>query len=241
MTAQAGAVATTITRAGLLQGARLALPLLPGITVFAAAFGTAAVQKGLSVTEAALASGLVFAGASQLVSLELWSQAWTPASILLVAIVTFTVNARMILQGASLQPWLAPLPGRVTWPSLFLLTDANWVITERYRAEGGTDAGILVGAGLMLWTVWVIATLPGAMLGRLVSNPSALAIDLVLPVFFSAMAVPLWKGRRDTIAWSVAGLVSLVSWYAFGGYVFMVTGALAGAFTGALIGKVRRG
>ncbi len=194
-----------VTRAGLLLGARLTLPLWPGILVFAGAFGTASVQKGLSAAEAVLASGLVFAGASQLVALELWTEHWTVGAVLAVAIVTFTVNARLILQGASLQPWLAPLSGRVVWPSMALLTDANWVITERYRAEGGRDAGVMVGAGLMLWTVWTIGTLPGALLGRLVADPSRFAIDLVLPVFFSAMAVPLWKGRRDTIAWSVAG------------------------------------
>ncbi|MHB2165747.1 AzlC family ABC transporter permease [Alsobacter sp. R-9] len=234
-------VADRVTRDGLLQGARLTVPLWPGISVFAMAYGTAAVQKGLSVLEAVLASGMVFAGAAQLVALELWTDRWTLAGILLVSVVTFTVNARIILQGASLQPWLVQIPGRITWPSLALLTDANWVISERYRAEGGKDAGVMIGAGLMLWIVWTITTLPGALLGKLVQDPSRFAIDLVLPVFFSAMAVPLWKGRRDTIAWTVAGAVSLATWWLVPGYFFMVTGALAGAVTGALLGRLDRG
>ncbi len=228
--------AETITREGLLLGARLTVPLWPGIGVFAMAYGTAAVQKGLSVFEATLASGLVFAGAAQLVALEMWADTWTAGAILLVAVVTFTVNARIILMGASLQPWIAPLPGRVVWPSLALLTDANWVITERYRAEGGRDGGVMIGAGLMLWVVWIVTTLPGAMLGRLVQDPARFAIDLVLPVFFSAMAVPLWKGHRDTAAWTMAGIVSVATWWLVPGYLFMVTGALAGAITGALLG-----
>lgn len=228
--------ADRVTREGLLLGARLTVPLWPGIIVFALAYGTAAVQKGLSVAETALASGLVFAGAAQLVALEMWTDHWSAAAILLVGVVAFTVNARIILMGASLQPWLAPIPGRIVWPSLFLLTDANWVIAERYRAEGGRDAGVLIGGGLMLWLVWLVATLPGALLGRLLEDPSRFAIDLVLPVFFSAMAVPLWKGRRDTIAWSVAGVVSVATWWLVPGYLFMVTGALSGAVAGALLG-----
>jgi predicted branched-subunit amino acid permease len=228
--------ADKVTRAGLLLGARLTVPLWPGIIVFAMAYGTAAVQKGLSVAEAMLASGLVFAGAAQLVALEAWTDDWTLGAILLVSVVTFTVNARIILMGASLQPWIAPIPGRIVWPSLALLTDANWVIAERYRAEGGRDAGVMIGAGLMLWVVWLTTTLPGALLGRMVQDPARYAIDLVLPVFFSAMAVPLWKGSRDTIAWTMAGIVSVATWWLVPGYLFMVTGALAGAITGAILG-----
>src|SRR5438045_2942596 len=56
-----------VTLEGMRHGARLVLPVVPGITVFAAAFGTAAAQKGMSLLEAVLASALVYAGAAQLV------------------------------------------------------------------------------------------------------------------------------------------------------------------------------
>ena len=62
----------------------------------------------------------------------------------------------------------------------------------------------------------------------------------MLPVFFVAMAVPLWKGRRDTIAWTVAGIVSVTTWWLVPGYLFIVAGALAGAITGAILRDARR-
>src|SRR5215212_2890849 len=119
---------------GCLWGARATLPLLPGIVVFAAAFGAAAVPKGLSLAQALSVSAFVFAGASQMVAIELWRDAWTPSTLLAVILVTGVVNARMILMGAALQPWLAPEPKPRTALNLFFLTDASWLIGVRYHA-----------------------------------------------------------------------------------------------------------
>ena len=100
-------------------------------------------------------SGFVYAGVAQLVSLELWRPEWSWGAIAGIAVVTATVNARMVLQGASLQPWFAKYPKALNAFHLFFFTDANWLIGTRYRAEGGRDLGVLVGAGLALWLVWV--------------------------------------------------------------------------------------
>src|SRR5829696_8802781 len=69
------------SRAGALDGARLTLPLLPGIVVYASAFGAAAAQKGLSLCEAVAFSAFVFAGASQMLALELWTEPWTLSAL----------------------------------------------------------------------------------------------------------------------------------------------------------------
>jgi predicted branched-subunit amino acid permease len=203
--------------------------------VFAAAFGTAAAQKGLSLLEAVLLSGIVYAGAAQLVSLELWTDRWTLAAVVGISVLTFTVNARMILQGASLHSWIGRVPGPVLWPSLFLLTDASWVMGERYRASGGRDAGVLIGGGLALWVFWVIGTIPGQVLGGLIQDPRRFGIDLVVPIFFVAMAVPLWKGSRDGVIWTIAAAAAVASWLVLPGYAFIVIGALTGALAGAFL------
>ena len=222
----------------MLLGARMIMPIVPGIVFFASAFGTAAAQKGMSLTETVLMSGLVYAGAAQLVGLELWTSSWSLTSILGVALLTFTINARLILQGASLQPWIGGLPGPVLWPSLFLLTDANWVLGERYRASGGRDAGVLIGAGAMLWLFWVAGTIPGRLAAGFITRPEQFGIDLVMPIFFAAMIVPLWKGRRDAVIWGIAGAVALTAWALLPGYAFIMAGSLAGALAGALVPEV---
>jgi predicted branched-subunit amino acid permease len=219
---------------GALLGVRRVSVLMPGVVVFAVAFGAAAAAKGLSLLEAVLMSALVYAGVAQLVAMEIWRPEWSWGAIAGLAVVTATVNARMVLQGASLQPWFARHPKSVNAAHLFLFTDANWLIGTRYHGEGGRDLGVLVGAGVALWMVWVAATVPGYLLGALVADPRRYGIDLVMPIFFAAMIVPLWRGKRAAVPWVVAGLVALVTARLVEGYAFIIVGSLSGALVGAL-------
>jgi predicted branched-subunit amino acid permease len=221
--------------AGLRHGARAALPAFPGFIMFAVAFGTAAAQKGLSLGETMGLSAFVYAGASQMVGLEIWQQVWTPSTILTIMTVTAVVNARMILLGATLQPWLKDEPLARTALNLFLLTEAGWLVGTRYHSEGGRDIGVLLGCGIILWLVWLVATLTGFFAGALVPEPRRFGLDLVMPIFFGVMLVPLWKGAKPALPWLVAGLVSLVVHALVPGYVFIIAGALAGVAAGMLI------
>jgi predicted branched-subunit amino acid permease len=221
--------------AGLRHGARAALPAFPGFIMFAVAFGTAAAQKGLSLSETLGLSAFVYAGASQMVGLEIWQQVWTPSTILTIMTVTAVVNARMILLGATLQPWLKDEPLARTALNLFLITEAGWLVGTRYHSEGGRDVGVLLGCGIILWLIWLIATLTGFFAGALVPEPRRFGLDLVMPIFFGVMLVPLWKGARPALPWLVAGLVSLVVHALVPGYVFIIAGALAGVAAGMLI------
>ncbi len=226
--------AVPVSGAGMLLGIRKVSVLIPGIIVFAVAFGAAASAKGMSLIEAMLMSALVYGGVSQLVAMELWRPEWSWGAIIGLAVVTATVNARMILQGASLQPWFAPYSKTLNAWHLFFFTDANWLIGTRYHAEGGRDLGVLIGAGLVLWAVWILFTGLGHLLGALVSDPRAYGIDLVMPIFFAAMIVPLWRGRRAAVPWVVAGIVALVTAKLVDGYAFIIVGSLSGALVGAL-------
>ena len=60
------------TLRGAREGVRLTWPLVPGIVVFASAYGTAAARKGMTLAEVLTASAIVFGGAAQMVALEAW-------------------------------------------------------------------------------------------------------------------------------------------------------------------------
>ena len=78
---------------GLSLGARLALPAVPGLIAFGLAVGTTAASKGLGLFDALLMNVLVFAGASQMVAMEIWPERLTlaTAAVLAVVAVSFTV------------------------------------------------------------------------------------------------------------------------------------------------------
>jgi predicted branched-subunit amino acid permease len=220
---------------GLAEGAWRSAPMLPGTVVFSMVFGTLAAQKGVTLTDTVLMNALVFAGSSQLVAIELWTNPLTLGTLLSLATITAIVNARFILMGASLRPWLGPLPAWQAYAALLQNVDANWIVATRYRGEGGGDVSIYVGAGIALWATWVASVIPGYLLGAFITDPTRLGFDMLLPIFFSAMTVQMWRGPRRAIGWAVAGAVALAASQLIGGYWFIVIGAIVGSVVGGFI------
>jgi predicted branched-subunit amino acid permease len=202
---------------------------------FAIAIGGTAADKGLSFLESMLMNVLVYAGASQMVALGVWPEQMNASAIAGLALIAATVNARMLLLGAGLRPWFGSLPAWQTYPSLHLLTDPGWIVAMRYRSEGGSDAAVLFGGSLVIFAVWMAATTAGYLLGALVPDPRAVALDLVMPIFFAAMLVPLWRGATRAIPWVVAGAVALAAYYLVGGWWYVIAGALAGSVVGGFV------
>ena len=94
------------SRQDVWAGFKQLVPLSIFVIAFGAAFGLAAVQTGLDNPSALLMSTLVFAGASQFAALELWG---VHIPIVPLALTVFAINARHLLMGASLYPWLRHL------------------------------------------------------------------------------------------------------------------------------------
>ena len=57
----------------------------------------------------------------------------------------------------------------------------------------------------------------------------------MLPIFFAAMLVPLWRGPRRAIGWGIAGVVALVASQLVPGWWFIVIGAITGSIVGGFI------
>ena len=226
---------------GFFHGVRLSIPVMIPLALFGSAFGTVAAQKGLTLAEAVSMTAIVFAGASQFVAVEMWTHPLSASAIATIVLVTATVNMRFVLMSASLRPWLAGAPAWQTYSGLLLMTDPGWLIALRYSAEGGKDAAVFLGVGAAQWLIWVAAAAPGYVLGTLVAEPARFGLDLIMPTFFAAMLVPLWRGAKATrlgraVPWAVAGVVALIVAELVEGWWFIVAGALAGSIAAGLRG-----
>jgi predicted branched-subunit amino acid permease len=221
--------------AGFILGVRYALPVLPGMIAFGLATGATAARKSFSFLDSLLMNLFVYAGMSQLVAMEVWPERLTTAALGALALLCATINARMLLITASLQPWLGGLSPWKIYPALHFAVDPGWIIAMRYRAEGGTDIGVFFGSTAILALTWMSASTAGHLAGALISDPRRFGIDLVMPIFFAAMLIPLWRGVRRGAAWVVAGAVALLVQYLLGGWWFIVAGAVAGSVAGGLL------
>jgi predicted branched-subunit amino acid permease len=159
------------TFAGFRLGAMMALPVIPGMVAFGLAVGATAARKGLGFADNLLMNLLVYAGMSQLVALDAWPERFGVATVAGLAILCAIVNARLLLMGASLQPWLGGLPRSQIYPSLHLLTDPGWLIAMRYRADRGSDVGVFFGSSVVLYLAWIAAIVAGHLMGALVADP----------------------------------------------------------------------
>jgi 4-azaleucine resistance transporter AzlC len=222
------------TRAGVWRGAVASLPLWLGMVPFGLVIGVLADAKGLTFTETVLMSALVYAGAAQLLALELWTD---PAPIMAAIVAAGVVNLRMAPQGAALAGWLDRLRGWKLWGTLSTLVDHSFALAVQEQRRGGRDAGYLLGVGIGLWASWVPTTAIGWLAGSLVKLPPGHALYFASVAAFISILVGLWRGPKvDLAPWVVAGLVALAAHRAgLPVPLPLLAGTLAGAALGAWI------
>jgi len=205
------------------------LPISLFVVAFGAAFGLAAVQKGLAPLDTLLMSTLVFAGASQFATLDMWG---AEVSVIPVMVVVFAINSRHLLMGASLYPMLKDVAPAKRYGLLLVLTDANWAVAAQDYQKGKRNLEVILGGGLVLWLAWIVGTWVGVYFGGLLQNPKSLGLDMVLGCFLFAMALGGKKNPRILIAWALAALASLAAWRWLPANTHVVAGALAGGVVG---------
>lgn len=223
------------SRAGFIEGAVAMIPIILSQSAFGVVFGTLGAQKGLTLAETVSMSGFVYAGLSQVVSLQSWPQDFTAPALVALALATAAVNLRFLLMSVTFRPWFGTLPAWQSYPTLLLTTDASWLRSMSYRSSGGGDVGFFLGGALLLYVNWLIATAIGYLFASWITDPKVFGIDMLIPVFFAALLVPAWKGPRRAIPWIVSGLVALAVHHVVQGYWFMIAGALSGAVSAGFI------
>ncbi|MCC7049864.1 MAG: AzlC family ABC transporter permease [Alphaproteobacteria bacterium] len=222
--------ATPFTWRGFRSGLSGAATPAAGGFVFGIAFGLLASQVGLTLGTAVLMSMLVYSGTAQFVSLQAWGD---PIPIAAICGAILAANARYILLGASIRPWFSGVPWIKVYPSLFLLSEANWAPALRERLEGRHDAAYMLGCGVVVYAAWAASTALGHALGQAISDPRALGLDFVLAAFFTVVAVAVWRGRRDAAPLLVAVAVALAVDRFVPGHWYILAGGLAGSAVAA--------
>lgn len=224
-------MAPPFTLAGAVTGAQAALVVSPAIVVFGGTFGMLAATQGIGLWEATLMSAVVCAGTAQFAALQLWTD---PVSWVTVGIASLVMNARYVLLGATLRGWFANLPAAKAYLSMFMMYDGNWATATRDHAKGYRDAAHLIGGGIVMCTIWTLATMSGHAFGGLVGDPRAFGLDFVITAFFAAMSITFWRGRSDAVPVVVAVAAAVVVDRLLPGPWYIVAGAVLGSLVAAI-------
>lgn len=224
-------------QAAFWRGMLLSLPVSVGIVPFGLVTGIAGVKAGLSAVEVTVMSVLVFAGAAQLVALQLIGAG---ASIFFVWLATLVVNLRYIMYSSALAKPLEALSGRMKLLAAFLMVDQNFALALNQFGVLGPrlTPWFYLGMGVVLWMGWVVFTFLGAFLGARL--PEAWSLDFAVPLCFLVLLVPAVQNRSGLLAALVGGLVSTALMglpYRSGLFI----GAIAGIWAGVWLENRREG
>lgn len=219
-----------LTGQDVWHGVKQLLPLALFVTVFGLAFGLAAVQTGLNNATTMLMSALVFAGASQFAVLDMWG---AQVPLIPLILTTFAINARHLLMGATLYPWLRHLSVARRYGIMAVASDANWAMAMQAFARGQNGLGILFGGGLVLWLFWNVGSWLGMTFGNVIADPVSLGLDMVMGCFLLAMMLGGERNLRMLAIWAVAAGASLLAYWYMPANSHVVIGAVAGGLFGA--------
>lgn len=209
-------------------------PLWLGVVPFALVYAVLAREAGLSLLETQALSALVFAGSAQVSAVGLFGSG---AAALEIVSTTFLLNVRHVLYGLSLGR-RTPLSRRQRPVAAYFLTDEAFGVVA---ASGERTFAFLLGAELSLFGMWNLATLGGAIAGSAITDPAELGIDLVFPLAFLALLVPLVRTRVELLVAVVSGAIAYVAARGLpGGLPILLTGVV-GSLLGAALTSGRPG
>lgn len=226
---------TPQTRSAVRAGIRDAVLIVIGYIPFGLAAGAAMAQADVSPVLSILSSPILFAGASQLVAIQLLGSG---AGIALIVLSVAIINARHLLYSASLEPHLADWSRGQRMGAAFLLSDPVFALSiSRFEREGGAgprgaQLGYYFAAGITCFAGWASLTAIGVLLGGFI--PSWVPLELAIPLTFLLLLLPLIRDRAGLVAASVGGLGAFLAHPLPFGAGLMV-GALAGLVAGGIV------
>ncbi|MBK1679651.1 AzlC family ABC transporter permease [Rhodocyclus tenuis] len=250
--------------AEFLAGCRDEAPLQLGVIPFGMIYGIAALAAGMPVWLAQAASAVLFAGASQLVIVQMLGAG---AGLLPMALTASLLNVRHVLYSMSIAEYVRHLPRRWRLLLAYLLTDEAYAVAIlRYQqtarpapvhdstgpatsdpssafsapATAGEAAPDLrhwyfLGCGFTLWACWQLSTAAGIVFGA--TLPPEWDIDFAVPLTFIALLTLLTRERAGRAAALMAGLAALalaVLPYKLGLVAAIVAGLFAGVWAARL-------
>ncbi len=192
-------------RGEFLAGCRDEAPLLLGVAPFGMIYGIAALAAGVPAWLAQLASAVVFAGAAQLVIVQMLAAG---AGFVPIALTSGLLNLRHVLYSASMAEYVRHLPRRWRLLLAYVLTDEAYAVAVlRYQRREDDKQAVHDASGEGRASDMAGAQ-PGAtaMAAQLAAGtaPATLAAHDLRHWYFLGAGFTLWAGWQLSTA---AGLL----------------------------------
>ena len=220
-----------IFKIGLMQE----LPLQVGVFPFGIMYGILALESGLDVLQAFFMSSIIFAGASQIAFINLYT---TVSPIALITSVT-AMNSRHLLYSISINNYLQNLS--MKWKLLlsYLLTDEAYAISVSYFNKNKNKNYLhfhLLGTGVTLFVSWQFSTFVGIFFGK--TLPVYIDLSFIIPLSFIAIIIPMLKSIEQISSFLISGITGIILYLAKFD-LWIICSALVGIISFVAIEKLK--
>ncbi|MBE2221939.1 MAG: AzlC family ABC transporter permease [Anaerolineae bacterium] len=214
------------------DGVKAILPIQLGVIPFALIAGVSAVSVDMTAAQGIGMSLIVFAGAAQLVGIQLIG---LNAPLFIIWTSTFFINLRFLMYSASLGTHLGKLPLRWKFLLTYLLTDQAYgmsIVDFGEHPEREHKHWFYFGTAVTLWIVWMTCTIIGVFVGALI--PESWALNFAVPLTFLALLFATIKDKAMVMAAVAAGITAVVA-HSFPYKTGLILAAVVGIAVGMLV------
>ena len=192
----------------LRDGASAAWPICLGYFPIGLALGVLAQKAGLPWWAMLMMSILVFAGSAQFICVAMLA---AKASIPAIVMTTFVVNLRHVLMSSALAVYLSGVSRKFLALYSYGVTDESFAVNMTCFGDGSWDRWRALIVNQLANSVWIVATVTGALVGQFVPQ-GAFGIDYALTGMFICLLVYQLQGRIYIFTGLLAAAIS-VTWY----------------------------
>jgi 4-azaleucine resistance transporter AzlC len=164
---------------------------------FGASFGAISVGSGLTVGETMVLSLVMFTGASQFAFVGVAASGGSPFAAVPAALLLGVRNA---FYGVPVSEILHPRGLARLWTAHFVIDETTAMAISQATPQAKRYA--FWATGLILFSLWQLGSLAGALVGRAV-NPADIGLDAAAPAVFLALLWPML--RRTEARWVALG------------------------------------
>jgi 4-azaleucine resistance transporter AzlC len=164
---------------------------------FGASFGAISVASGLTLGQTMVLSLVMFTGASQFAFVGVAASGGSPFAAVPAALLLGVRNA---FYGVPMSEILHPRGFARLWTAHFVIDETTAMAISQETPRARRFA--FWATGLILFCLWQLGTLAGALVGRAV-DPAVIGLDAAAPAVFLALLWPML--RRTEARWVALG------------------------------------
>ncbi|AOJ73454.1 MULTISPECIES: AzlC family ABC transporter permease [Burkholderia] len=214
-----------------VSGAKAIFPLCVGNFPFSFIVGALSVTAGMSVWQSTAWAGIVIAGSSQMLALNMLK---IGGSLGVVILTTAVINLRHVLYSASMSEKVKEYSFLTKCMMAYALTDEVYATTiKRMDGDGQQKPGFYLSVMFIFWLSWIGADLLGAMAGSSFPDIQRYGLDFAMVAAFIAIVMPQIRSRACIIAAAVAsvsGVLLVILPYSLGIVAASLLGISAGLY-----------